>query len=103
MQDTRANAEKAKEELDGSSLCNREVRVRFAAPNCSVTVDSLHPMVSNELLEQAFSQFGSIERAIVYSDEKGKSLCKGIVDFARRNSAINCVKACTDGCFILTK
>lgn len=84
-------------------MSGREVRVRFAAPNCTVSVEELHPLVSNELLEQAFAQFGAVERAIVWCDERGRSLGKGQVDFVRRNSAVSCVKACTDGCFLLTK
>ena len=43
--------------------------------------------VSNELLEEAFSQFGQVERAVVVVDDKGRSLGRGIVEFARKSSA----------------
>ncbi len=58
--------------------------------------------VTNELLEQAFSQFGEIERAIVVADERGRSVGEGIVEFARKPGAQAALKRCQDGILLLT-
>ncbi|XP_016430583.1 paraspeckle component 1 [Sinocyclocheilus rhinocerous] len=63
--ETRTLAEIAKAELDGTMLGNRPIRIRFATHGAALTVRNLSPVVSNELLEQAFSQFGPVERAVV--------------------------------------
>ena len=38
-------------------------------------------------MEQAFSQFGQVERAVVIVDDKGRSTCKGVVEFTRKGTA----------------
>lgn len=102
FQDYRANAEKAKRELDGQSRKGRVLKVRFA-PHCSIIkVKNLTQFISNELLEKAFSVFGEIERAVVIVDERGKSLGEGIVEFTRKSSAQLAHRKCTDGCYFLT-
>jgi proline- and glutamine-rich splicing factor len=60
LQDYRANAEKAKRELDGQMRKNRALKVRFAPHSAAVKVKNLTPWVSNELLEKAFSVFGEV-------------------------------------------
>lgn len=89
--------------LDGKSFKGREMKVRFAASNSSVKVSNLHPMVSNELLEEAFSQFGEVEKAVVVTDERGKSLGHGIVDFSRKGFAQNAIRRCHEDHFFLTQ
>jgi RNA recognition motif-containing protein len=79
------------------------LKVRFAAGNSSVKVSNLHPSVSNELLEEVFSQFGEIEKAVVVTDERGKSLGRGIVDYSRKGFAQNAIKRCSEGNLLLTK
>ena len=81
----------------------RDIKVRFAASSCSVKVSNLSPTVSNELLEEAFSTFGEVESAIVVTDERGKSLGYGTVDFARKASATSAIQRCRTGQFLLTK
>jgi len=44
-QDTRANAERAKYELDGFPLKNRQLRVRFATHGAALSVKNLSPFV----------------------------------------------------------
>ena len=77
--------------------------MRFAASSCSIKVSNLSPVVSNELLEEAFSSFGEVESAVVGTDQRGKSLGYGIVDYARRGSATGAVQRCRNGQFLLTK
>lgn len=89
--------------LDGKIIHGREAKVRFAASNSSVKVSNLHPIVSNELLEEAFSQFGEVEKAVVVTDERGKSLGYGIVDYSRKSYAVTAVRKCTQDHFLLTK
>jgi proline- and glutamine-rich splicing factor len=60
FQDYRANAEKAKRELDGQMRKGRALKVRFAPHSAAVKVKNLTPWVSNELLEKAFSVFGEV-------------------------------------------
>lgn len=46
--------------------------------------------------------FGTVERAIVIVDEKGRPTGEGIVEFERKPAAANCIAKCSDACFILT-
>lgn len=64
MQDFRTNAERARAELDQKQLKNRPIKVRFAPATVRVKVKNLSPMVSNELLELAFSVFGDVSLTI---------------------------------------
>uniref|UniRef100_A0A161MBR5 Hrp65 isoform x2 n=1 Tax=Triatoma infestans TaxID=30076 RepID=A0A161MBR5_TRIIF len=100
--DYRSTAEKAKRELDGHVLKNRNLRVRFAPLGATVKVKNLTPYVTNELLELAFSVFGEVERAMVSVDERGNSLKEGIVEFTRKGSAQSALRYCNEGCFFLT-
>ncbi|CAK1540441.1 unnamed protein product [Leptosia nina] len=100
--DYRVNAEKAKRELDGKMKNGRTMRVRFAPHNSAVRVKNLPPFVSNELLYKAFEIFGKIERAFVRVDERGKTLGEGIVEFARKPSALAAIRNCSERCFFLT-
>ncbi|GLG93257.1 LOW QUALITY PROTEIN: Hrp65 protein [Gryllus bimaculatus] len=100
--DYRANAEKAKRELDGSLRKGRALKVRFAPHSACIKVKNLTPWVTNELLEKAFSVFGEVERAVIIVDERGKSMEEGIVEFARKPGAQMALRRCTDGCFFLT-
>ncbi|XP_025781962.1 splicing factor, proline- and glutamine-rich [Puma concolor] len=65
-------------------------------------VRNLSPYVSNELLEEAFSQFGPIERAVVIVDDRGRSTGKGIVEFASKPAARKAFERCSEGVFLLT-
>lgn len=99
----RSDAERAIASLNGEMIRGREVKVRFAASSCSVKVANINPLVSNELLEDAFSQFGEVESAMVVTDERGKSLGYGIVDFNRKSQAIAAIQRCKAGHYLLTK
>ncbi|KAK0162149.1 hypothetical protein PV327_008511 [Microctonus hyperodae] len=100
--DFRANAEKAKHELDGSMRKGRALKVRFAPHSSTIKVKNLTTWVSNELLEKSFSVFGEIERAIVIVDDRGRSTGEGIVEYARKPSALMALRKCTEGCYFLT-
>ena len=102
LQVYRSDAEKAVAAFNGKVILGREIKVRFAASNSSVKVTNLHPTVSNELLEEAFSQFGEVEKAVVVTDERGKSLGHGIVDFSRKAYAQGAIRRCTHEHFLLT-
>lgn len=60
FQDYRTSAEKARSELDQKQVKGRPLKVRFAPANVRLKVKNLGPMVSNELLELAFSIFGDV-------------------------------------------
>ncbi|UYV61676.1 PSPC1 [Cordylochernes scorpioides] len=100
--DTRQHAEAAKAALDFSLKDGKYLRVRFATHGAALKVKNLNPWVSNELLETAFSIFGDVERAVVIVDDRGRPVGEGIVEYARKQSAQQALKRCTDGCFILT-
>ncbi|XP_016357447.1 paraspeckle component 1 isoform X1 [Sinocyclocheilus anshuiensis] len=100
--ETRTLAEIAKAELDGTMLGNRPIRIRFATHGAALTVRNLSPVVSNELLEQAFSQFGPVERAVMVVDDRGRATGKGIVEFANKPAARKALDRCTDGALLLT-
>ncbi|TRY59039.1 hypothetical protein DNTS_006172, partial [Danionella cerebrum] len=100
--ETRTLAEIAKAELDGTVLGNRPIRIRFATHGAALTVKNLSPSISNELLEQAFMQFGPVERAIVVADDRGQPTGKGIVEFANKPAARKAMDHCAEGAFLLT-
>ncbi|KAM4797180.1 paraspeckle component 1 isoform 2-T2 [Rhinophrynus dorsalis] len=100
--ESRTLAEIAKAELDGMILKNRPLRIRFATHGAALTVKNLSPVVSNELLEEAFSMFGPVERAVVIVDDRGRTTGKGFVEFAAKPPARKALERCGEGAFILT-
>ncbi|KAI7810786.1 Pspc1 protein [Triplophysa rosa] len=100
--ETRTLAEIAKAELDGTVIRNRTIYIRFATHGAALTVRNLSPVVSNELLEQAFSQFGPVERTVVVVDDHGRPTGKGIVEFANKSDARKALDHCADGALLLT-
>ncbi|XP_021331683.1 non-POU domain-containing octamer-binding protein isoform X2 [Danio rerio] len=100
--ETKTLADIAKAELDDTIFRGRQIRVRFATHGAALTVKNLPQFVSNELLEEAFSMFGPIERAIVIVDDRGRPTGKGIVEFANKPSARKALDRCGDGAFLLT-
>lgn len=100
--DFHCNAEKAKRELDGYMLKGRNLKIRFAPNGSTIKVKNLTAYVTNELLYAAFSVFGEIERAVIIVDDRGKSTGEGIVEFARKGSAIHALRKCSESCFFLT-
>lgn len=100
--DYHTNAEKAKRELDGTIRKGRTLKVRFAPNGATLKVKNLTPWVTNELLHIAFSVFGEIERCVVIVDDHGKSTGEGLIEFARKPSAVTALRHCSEGCFFLT-
>ncbi|KAM6970365.1 non-POU domain-containing octamer-binding protein [Aplochiton taeniatus] len=100
--ETRTVAEIAKAELDDTTFRGRQIRVRFATHGAALTVKNLPQFVSNELLEEAFSMFGQIERAIVIVDDRGRPTGNGIVEFTSKPAARKALDRCADGAFLLT-
>ncbi|XP_070190116.1 uncharacterized protein [Littorina saxatilis] len=98
--DYRHNAEAAKAALDGLQRKGRQLRVRFATHGAALKVKNLHPFVSNECLEQAFSQFGELERAIVIVDDRGKPTGEGLVEFVRKPGAQQALRRINEGVFL---
>jgi len=99
--DTREHAEKAKTKVDGQQKKGRMLRVRFATHGAALKVKYLPPHVSNELLAEAFGQFGDVERAVVVVDDRGKPTGDGIVEFARKPGAISAIKSINSGVFVM--
>jgi len=97
-------AQKAKQELDGKTMegASRPLRVRFSSHPAALKIKHLAPTITNEYLEKAFSMFGRVERAVVACNEQGRSLCEGIVEFERKNAALNAIQRINDGAFLLT-
>ncbi|XP_020320125.1 non-POU domain-containing octamer-binding protein isoform X2 [Oncorhynchus kisutch] len=100
--ETKTVAEIAKAELDDTSFRGRQLRVRFATHGAALTVRNLPQFISNELLEEAFSVFGQIERAIVIVDDRGRPTGKGIVEYTAKPAARKALDRCADGAFLLT-
>ena len=50
----------------------------------------------------SLSQFGKVERAVVACNEQGRSLCEGVVEFERKNSAQQALQRINNGAFLLT-
>ncbi|XP_070498915.1 hrp65 protein isoform X3 [Chironomus tepperi] len=100
--DYRANAERAKKDLDGRMRKNKPIRIRFAPNATTIRVKNLTPFVSNELLFKSFEVFGQVERAVIIVDDRGKTTGEGIVEFARKSGAMSALKYCSEKCFFLT-
>ncbi|XP_029483961.1 non-POU domain-containing octamer-binding protein-like [Oncorhynchus nerka] len=100
--ETKTVAEIAKAELDETSFRGRQLRVRFATHGAALAVKNLPQFISNELLEEAFSFFGQIERAIVIVDDRGRPTGKGIVEYTAKPAARKALDRCADGAFLLT-
>ncbi|XP_006632896.1 non-POU domain-containing octamer-binding protein [Lepisosteus oculatus] len=100
--ETRTLAEIAKAELDDTPFRGRQLRVRFATHGAALTVRNLPQFISNELLEEAFSIFGQVERAVVIVDDRGRPTGKGIVEFTAKPAARKALDRCADGAFLLT-
>ncbi|XP_066570852.1 non-POU domain-containing octamer-binding protein isoform X1 [Amia ocellicauda] len=100
--ETKTMAEIAKAELDDTPFRGRQLRVRFATHGAALTVKNLPQFISNELLEEAFSIFGQVERAIVIVDDRGRPTGKGIVEFTAKPAARKALDRCADGAFLLT-
>ena len=81
---------------------NRPLRVRFAAHSAALRVRYLSPHTSNEMLAEAFSIFGEVERAVVCVDDRGKPSGEGIVEFARKPGATTALKRISEGVFLMT-
>jgi hypothetical protein len=100
--DTRHHAEDARAALDGVVCRGRHLRVRFAAHAAALRVKYLSSHISNEVLYEAFSMFGELERAVVVVDDRGKPTGEGIVEFARKAGAMTALKRITEGVFLMT-
>jgi len=100
--DTRHHAENARAGLDGYFYHSRHIRVRFAAHAAALRVKYLSPHVSNEMLSEAFSMFGELERAVIIVDDRGKPSGEGIVEFARKPGAMTALKRINEGVFLMT-
>lgn len=100
--DYHINAERAKKELDGKLRKNKPLRIRFAPNATTIRVKNLTPFVSNELLFKSFEIFGTIERAVIIVDDRGKTTGEGIVEYARKSGAMTAMKYCSEKCFFLT-
>ncbi|XP_038151971.1 splicing factor, proline- and glutamine-rich [Cyprinodon tularosa] len=100
--ESRALAEIAKAEMDNTPMKGRPLRVRAATHPAALVVKNLSPFVSNELLEEAFSQFGMVERAVVVVDDRGRSVGRGVVEFASKVAAKKALDRCNEGVFLLT-
>ncbi|KAL2094194.1 hypothetical protein ACEWY4_008913 [Coilia grayii] len=100
--ETKTMADIAKAELDDTQFRGRQIRVRFATHGAALSVKNLPQFVSNELLEEAFSVFGQVERAIVIVDDRGRPIGKGIVEFTSKPAARKALDRCSDGALLLT-
>lgn len=103
MQAYRSEAEQVILHHNGQTIRNRDIKVRFAASSATIKVSNINPCVSNELLAEAFSHFGEVEEAVVATDDRGKHLGYGVVDFARKGQALSAIQQCRKDPFLLTK
>ncbi|XP_066915220.1 non-POU domain-containing octamer-binding protein-like [Clytia hemisphaerica] len=85
--DYRINAEDAKRALDKKLVKGRNIQVRYATHASSIELHGLDEYTSNELINDAMSQFGKVEKANIICDERGKSRGYAIVEFEWKKSA----------------
>ncbi|CAL4207004.1 unnamed protein product, partial [Meganyctiphanes norvegica] len=99
--DYKVNAEKARLELNMKEYHGRQLKIRFSSPGTALKIRNLSSWVTNELLEISFGVFGEIEKAMVYTDERGRSTGEGIVEYCKKPHAMLALRRCQEGCFIL--
>lgn len=99
--DYKVNAEKARLELNMKEYHGRQLKIRFSSPGTALKVRNFSPWVTNELLELSFGVFGELEKAMVCTDERGRSTGEGIVEFCKKPHAMLALRKCQEGCFIL--
>ena len=100
LKDTREHSEAAKRAINGLEFYGRILCVRHAPHPAAVRVKHLHQFVSDELLREAFSQFGEIERALIVIDARGKHAGEGIVEFSKKRSAMEAVDRISENAFM---
>uniref|UniRef100_A0A673TY14 RRM domain-containing protein n=1 Tax=Suricata suricatta TaxID=37032 RepID=A0A673TY14_SURSU len=100
--ESRALAEIAKAEIDDTPMRGRQLGLCFATHAAALSTGNLSPHVSQELLEEAFSQFVPIERAVVIVDDHGRPTEKGTVESASKPAARKAFESCSEGVFLLT-
>ena len=100
--DYKENAEKAVQKLNKINWRGSVLKVQFSAPLNYIKLRNLSPFVTNELLKYGFSVFGSVEKALVAVDHRGKPTGEGIVEFNRKHQAKLAVTHCTENLFFLT-
>eukprot|EP00899_Mesostigma_viride_P004753 jgi/Mesvir1/14279/Mv09710-RA.1 len=100
--DFKHSAEKARDELNGKLFKGKELLVRKAINNATIWVGDLGGNVTNEVLAEAFSQFGEVEKAVVVTDPLTKrSKGYGFVEFAKRSVSARVLQACTEQMFLI--
>jgi len=100
---SREYAYKAQIGLSGKTLeGGMPLRVR-PSPDAAVWIGDLPTIATNELLRTAFLRFGPINRAIVCCDTRGRPLGYGVVEFAYKGSATNCIETTTTQPFLLSR
>jgi len=99
--DYRINAEDAKSSLDKKLVKGRNIQVRFATHASAIELHGLDQFASNEIIEQAMSQFGAVERAKIVCDERGKSRGYAIVEFEWKKNAQKVLDRFKDEMFVL--
>eukprot|EP00127_Corallochytrium_limacisporum_P004231 Clim_evm176s157 gene=Clim_evmTU176s157 len=95
------NARNAIEDLNGIVIGGQPVLVRPCAHRYSLWVGNIGTGVSNEILYQAFSKFGDVERAVVASSERGEPLGWGFVYFARKPAYDRAIEVCKSKPFMI--
>ena len=77
------------------------MKVKFAANQSAIEIHGIDRFTSNESLEAAFSMFGTVERATVVCDERGRSKGYAVIEFAFKKSAQTALQRINNGLFVL--
>ena len=77
------------------------MQVRYATDASSIELHGLDQFASNEMIEQAMSQFGKVERARIVCDERGNSRGYAIVEFEWKKTATKVLASLKDELFVL--
>lgn len=86
-------ARRAKEALNHTDILGREIRICFKKdfknldPEANVYIKNIAEELKGKLIEQEFSVYGPIFSSVVRSDENGKPLGYGYVQFKEKESA----------------
>ncbi|MEW5314176.1 MAG: hypothetical protein WDW38_005691 [Sanguina aurantia] len=85
---SRSDAETARKAIHHADLKQRSLTVRWSNTSRALWIGHLHESVTNEMLNAAFAQFGTIERAVVACDmQSNKSRSYGFVVYENKRDA----------------
>merc|ERR1712176_402811 len=86
---------------DKTVIKGRAIQVRYATHASAIELHGLDQYASNELIAEAMSQFGVVDRAVIVCDDRGKSKGYAVVEFEWKKTAQKVLERFKNEMFVL--